>query len=63
MIEIYFLGVGLTALWMFADDFDRFTALAAALKIEPKYRLRDYLTRPFYFPYLLFKFITTTIKH
>ena len=63
MIELYLIGVGVTALWMFASDFDRHTILALDLNIEPKYTLKDYAWRPFIFPYLLLKFLFTRIKN
>ena len=63
MIELYLAGVAATALWMFADDFDRHTILALDLNIEPKYTLKDYAWRPFIFPYLLAKFLLTRIKN
>ena len=63
MIELYLIGVGVTALWMFADDFDRHTILALDLSIEPKYKLKDYAWRPFIFPYLLAKFLFNRIKN
>ena len=63
MIELYLVGVAATALWMFADDFDRHTILALDLNIEPKYKLKDYAWRPFTFPYLLAKFLFNRIKN
>ena len=63
MIELYLVGVAATALWMFADDFDRHTILALDLNIEPKYKLKDYALRPPLFPYLLAKFLFTRIKN
>ena len=63
MIELYLTGVAATALWMFADDFDRHTILALDLSIEPKYKLKDYAWRPFIFPYLLAKFLFNRIKN
>ena len=63
MIELYLTLVAATALWMFADDFDRHTILALDLSIEPKYKLKDYAWRPFIFPYLLAKFLFNRIKN
>ena len=56
MIDLYLCGVGLTAMWMFADDFDRHTILALDLNIEPKYKLKDYFWRPWYSLILLLSF-------
>lgn len=50
-LDFYFSGVGLTAMWMLADDFHRLGAGTA------KYRLVNYFTRPFLFPYFLVKFL------
>jgi hypothetical protein len=63
MIDLYFIGVGLTAMWMFADDFDRHTILALDLNIEPKYKLKDYAWRPLVFPYFIAKFLFNRIKN
>jgi len=63
MIDLYLIGVAITAMWMFASDFDRHTILALDLNIEPRYKLKDYAWRPFIFPYLLLKFLFTRIKN
>jgi hypothetical protein len=63
MIDLYFIGVGLAAMWMIADDFERFTDASKHPYFKQKYRLKDYAWRPFLFPYFLAKFLVTRINN